>query len=85
MREKSALKRRMRELGFFPSDITDAFNKLELEGMIQLSSGNYIDKTSNYSLTQQGKKWCLHNNEALKEATGKPSARRGKQTWGNPR
>lgn len=66
LREKSMLKGRMRELGFSQSDITDAFNKMELEGMIHFSSGNYIDKTYNYSLTPQGRKWCLRNNESLK-------------------
>ena len=66
LREESRLKRRMRELGFSRSDITDAFNKLELEKMIHLSSGNYRDKTFNYSLTQKGKKWCLDNKKTLK-------------------
>ena len=66
LREKSRLKIRMRELGFSQPDITDAFNKLELEGMIHFSSGNYIDKTYNYSLTQEGTKWCLDNKEKLR-------------------
>ena len=66
LREKTRLKGRMRELGFFQLDITDAFNKLELEEMIRVSGGNYIDKTSNYSLTPKGKKWCLDNKKTLK-------------------
>ncbi len=66
LREKSRLKIKMQELGFSQPDITDAFNKLELEGMIHFSSGNYIDKTYNYSLTQKGVRWCLDNKERLK-------------------
>ena len=66
LREESRLKGRMRELGVSQLDITDAFNKLELEEMIRGSGANYIDKTCNYSLTQKGKKWCLNNKETLK-------------------
>lgn len=65
LREESVLKTKMRELGFDQFNITDAFNKLELEEMI-FSMGIYIGGASDYSLTTKGRKWCLDNNETLK-------------------
>lgn len=67
LREESRLKNRMRELGFSQLDITDAFNKLELEKMIRFSGGT--DMACYYSLTQKGMRWCLDNKEALRKSS----------------
>ena len=69
LREKSILTAKMLQLEFSQFDITDAFNKLESEGMIHISGGNYVDRIYNYSLTQKGKGWCLDNRERLKGST----------------
>lgn len=60
-KDKKTIKRRLEMLHFSSMDITDAFNRLEIEQMTE--SSFYVD----YYLTEKGRRWCLENNELLRK------------------
>lgn len=60
-KDKKTIKRRLEMLHFSSMDITDAFNRLDIEQMT--GSSFYVD----YYLTEKGRRWCLENNELLRK------------------
>jgi len=65
---------KMRQSGFKPMDMTDAFTRLASDKLIRPVltvaptdiDGNTFDGGNTYKLTEEGTKWCLENKELLR-------------------
>ena len=60
--EKNVIEGKMKNLGFHSMDIIDAFNRLEVEKVTKPDF--YLD----YTLSEEGRKWCVANKELLRQA-----------------
>ena len=72
--EETTLRKALEQLGCSNMDITDAFNRLKTREMIMVDSATFISSFDSFSgnhwsLTEEGRAWCVKNNSLLREKT----------------
>ena len=70
--EETTLRKTLEQLGCSNMDITDAFNRLKTREMIMVDSATFISSFDSFSgnhwsLTEEGRAWCVKNNSLLRE------------------